>query len=175
VGIFVVIPFIRPFADWLFAHSAGSRSSAHRSATRIPPASIVLAIMVPPTISAVSRDALVRAPPKLREPRRARRDAGRDPRGLHPDCGDWHLAGRSARRSARPWRWRCWPATRNVISPSVLTGPTRSRHCSQTASRSLKVEVGVLMYAALIPMSITPRRERDRNRTQRATSSPGLR
>ncbi|MCO8122194.1 phosphate ABC transporter permease subunit PstC [Stieleria sp. TO1_6] len=67
-GIFVVIPMIRPTCNWL-----------HESFSWIPflgtplsgpgmlPAALVLAVMILPTIAAISRDALVSVPPKLRE------------------------------------------------------------------------------------------------------------
>ncbi len=67
-GLFVVIPLIRPGCNWL-----------HEQLDWIPffgtslagpgllPAAIVLAIMILPTISAISRDALVAVPTRLRE------------------------------------------------------------------------------------------------------------
>src|SRR5262249_29473215 len=67
-GIFVVIPTIRPFCNWL-----------HQSFGWIPifgtsllsvgmlPAALVLAIMVLPTVTAISRDALASVNPRLRE------------------------------------------------------------------------------------------------------------
>lgn len=67
-GIFVIIPMIRPGCDWLhdnlkiiplFSTTLGSGGML--------PAAIVLAIMIVPTISAISRNALVSVPPKLRE------------------------------------------------------------------------------------------------------------
>ena len=73
-GFFVVIPLIRPMADWLH-HSFGTDESFIKiplfstplSGPGFLPASLVLAIMVLPTISALSRDALVAVPPKLKE------------------------------------------------------------------------------------------------------------
>ena len=67
-GIFVVIPLIRPVCDWLSGHLGwipifGSQLSGKG----MLPASLVLAIMILPTISSISRDALVSVPPKLRE------------------------------------------------------------------------------------------------------------
>jgi phosphate transport system permease protein len=67
-GIFVVIPTIRPFCNWLNEHFDliplfGTRLSG----PGMLPASLVLAIMVLPTITAISRDAIVAVPPKLRE------------------------------------------------------------------------------------------------------------
>ncbi len=81
-GIFVVIPFIRPAADWLhqtlgfipfFATSL--------SGPGLLPAALVLAIMVLPTVAAISQDALQLVPVPhqgggLRH--------GRDPVGGHP-------------------------------------------------------------------------------------------
>src|SRR6202021_3967469 len=67
-GIFVVIPMIRPVADWLHVHLGWiPLFGTTLSGPGLMPASIVLAIMVLPTISAISRDALVAVPPKLRE------------------------------------------------------------------------------------------------------------
>jgi phosphate transport system permease protein len=67
-GIFVVIPAIRPVANWVFENFGtipifGSRLSG----PGMLPASLVLAIMVLPTVTAISRDAIVAVPPKLRE------------------------------------------------------------------------------------------------------------
>ena len=67
-GIFAIVPLIRPMCDWFydnlrvvpfFSTSLGSRGML--------PAAIVLAIMIVPTVSAISRDALASVPPKLRE------------------------------------------------------------------------------------------------------------
>jgi phosphate transport system permease protein len=67
-GIFVVIPFVRPPANWLHSHLGWIPIfGTGLSGPGLLPASIVLAIMVLPTISAISRDALVAVPSKLRE------------------------------------------------------------------------------------------------------------
>jgi phosphate transport system permease protein len=67
-GIFVVIPLIRPACAWLddrlgwvpfFNGTLGGGGML--------PAAMVLAIMVLPTVSAISRDALVAVPPRIRE------------------------------------------------------------------------------------------------------------
>jgi len=67
-GIFVISPLLQPVCHWL-----------HKNLGWVPffdtsynpysllPAALVLAIMVLPTISAISRDALVSVPPKLRQ------------------------------------------------------------------------------------------------------------
>jgi phosphate transport system permease protein len=67
-GIFVVVPAIRPIADWFTEHLGWI--PIFGTPLRGPgmlPASIVLAIMVLPTVSALSRDALVAVPTKIKE------------------------------------------------------------------------------------------------------------
>jgi phosphate transport system permease protein len=67
-GIFVVIPFIKPAADWLHTHVGWFPLFSTRLVNPgMLPAALVLAIMVLPTITAISRDALAAVPPKLRE------------------------------------------------------------------------------------------------------------
>ena len=67
-GIFVVIPLIRPPADWLHGHLGWIPFfGTPLSGPGLMPRRMVLAIMVLPTISAISRDALVAVPPKMRE------------------------------------------------------------------------------------------------------------
>ena len=67
-GIFVVIPLIRPACNWIHATLGGiPLFKTALSGPGMLPAAIVLAIMILPTISAISRDALASVPPKLRE------------------------------------------------------------------------------------------------------------
>jgi len=71
-GIFVVIPTIRPACNWLYEHLhqvpvLGSIFGTPLQGPGMLPAALVLAIMVLPTISAISRDALAAVPHKLRE------------------------------------------------------------------------------------------------------------
>jgi len=66
-GIFVVIPLIRPYCDWLHVKLGWVPFfSTDLSGPGVLPAVLVLSIMVLPTITAISRDALVAVPPKLR-------------------------------------------------------------------------------------------------------------
>jgi phosphate transport system permease protein len=66
-GLFVVIPLIRPACNWLHLKLGWlSLFSTDLSGPGVLPAVIVLAIMILPTITAISRDALVSVPPKLR-------------------------------------------------------------------------------------------------------------
>jgi phosphate transport system permease protein len=67
-GIFVVIPAIRPAADWLHQHFSWIPFfGTSLSGPGMLPAALVLTIMVLPTISAISRDALSAVPPRLKE------------------------------------------------------------------------------------------------------------
>jgi phosphate transport system permease protein len=67
-GIFVVIPAIRPTALWLHENLGWVPFFGTRlSGPGMLPAALVLAIMVLPTITAVSRDALASVPHRLRE------------------------------------------------------------------------------------------------------------
>ena len=66
-GLFVVIPLIRPYCNWLHTHMGWfPLFSTDLSGPGIFPAVFVLSIMILPTITAISRDALVSVPPKLR-------------------------------------------------------------------------------------------------------------
>jgi len=66
-GLFVVIPLIRPYCNWLHDKCGWfPLFSTDLSGPGILPAVIVLSIMILPTITAISRDALVSVPPKLR-------------------------------------------------------------------------------------------------------------
>lgn len=67
-GIFVLIPTIRPAANWLYA-SLGwiPFFGTSLSGPGMLPAALVLTIMILPTVSAISRDAFSAIPPKLRE------------------------------------------------------------------------------------------------------------
>jgi phosphate transport system permease protein len=67
-GIFVVIPMIRPFCNWLHESFGAIPIFGTRLAgPGLLPAVLVLAIMVLPTVTAISRDAIVAVPQKLRE------------------------------------------------------------------------------------------------------------
>jgi phosphate transport system permease protein len=66
-GLFVVIPMLRPFCNWMHDRMSWfPLFSTDLSGPGVLPASLVLSIMILPTITAISRDALVSVPPKLR-------------------------------------------------------------------------------------------------------------
>jgi phosphate transport system permease protein len=67
-GIFVVIPAIRPACNWLHAHLGWiPLFSTPLLSVGVMPAAVVLAIMILPTITAISRDAIASVNPLLRE------------------------------------------------------------------------------------------------------------
>lgn len=66
-GLFVVIPLVRPACNWLHANAGWfPLFGTDLSGPGMLPAAIVLAIMILPTITAISRGALVSVPSKLR-------------------------------------------------------------------------------------------------------------
>jgi len=66
-GLFVVIPMIRPICNWLHDQMGWVPFfSTDLSGPGVLPAVLVLSIMILPTITAISRDALTSVPPKLR-------------------------------------------------------------------------------------------------------------
>ena len=66
-GLFVLIPLIRPMCNWVHLKLGWiPLFGTDLSGPGVLPAVIVLAIMILPTITAISRDALVSVPPKLR-------------------------------------------------------------------------------------------------------------
>ena len=66
-GLFVIIPLIRPACNWLHLKMGWfALFGTDLSGPGVLPAVLVLSIMILPTITAISRDALVSVPPKLR-------------------------------------------------------------------------------------------------------------
>ena len=67
-GIFVVIPTIRPAANWVHARLSWMPIfDTPLSGPGLLPAALVLAIMVLPTVTAIARDSLASVNPRLRE------------------------------------------------------------------------------------------------------------
>lgn len=71
-GLFIVVPMMQPGANWLHQHLAdwpliGRFFSTPLSSRGMLPAAVVLAIMILPTVTAISRNALVSVPHKLKE------------------------------------------------------------------------------------------------------------
>jgi len=67
-GLFVLVPAMRPVADWMFARLGWIPFfGTTLSGPGLAPASLVLAIMILPTVAAVSQDALRLVPYRVKE------------------------------------------------------------------------------------------------------------
>lgn len=161
-GIFVIIPLVRPFADWLNSHLGWIPFfSTSLSGPGLFPASLVLAIMVLPTISAISRDALVAVPPKMREaafgigatrweailaifiPTAATGIFGAIILGFGRALGEtMALAMLAGNANVISW---------SLFSPANTLAALLANHFPEAGP----AEVGALMYAALVLLGIT--------------------
>ncbi len=161
-GIFVVIPAIRPASQWLYTHLGWIPVfGTNLSGPGLLPASIVLAIMVLPTISAISRDALVAVPPKIREaafgigatrweailavflPTSATGIFGGIILGFGRALGEtMALAMLAGNANVLSW---------SIFSPANTLAALLANHFPEAGG----VEVGALMYAALVLLGIT--------------------
>jgi phosphate transport system permease protein len=161
-GIFVVIPLVRPYADWLYGHLGWIPIfGTPLSGPGLLPASIVLAIMVLPTISAISRDALVAVPPKMREaafgmgatrweailaifvPTAATGIFGAVILGFGRALGEtMALAMLAGNANVISW---------SLFSPANTLAALLANHFPEADG----IEVGALMYAALVLLGIT--------------------
>ena len=161
-GLFVVIPLIRPFCHLLTKNWVGSALfSTDLSGPGVLPAVIVLAIMILPTITAISRDALTSVPPKLRMaayglgatrwetiigvilPTASRGIFGgmvlAFGRALGETMALAMLVGNSNRISL------------SLFSPANTLAALLANHFPEAGPK----EVGILMYAALVLLGIT--------------------
>jgi phosphate transport system permease protein len=161
-GIFVVIPMVRPTANWLHGHLGWIPIfRTDLSGPGLFPAAIVLAIMVLPTISALSRDALVAVPPKIREaafgigatrweailaiflPTAATGIFGAIILGFGRALGEtMALAMLAGNANVLSW---------SLFSPANTLAALLANHFPEAGG----VEVGALMYAALVLLGIT--------------------
>jgi phosphate transport system permease protein len=161
-GIFVVIPIIRAPANWLHGHLGWfPLFGTPLSGPGLLPASIVLAIMVLPTISAISRDALVAVPPKIREaafgmgatqweailgvflPTAATGIVGAIILGFGRALGEtMALAMLAGNSNVLSW---------SLFSPANTLAALLANHFPEAGT----AEVGALMYAALVLLGIT--------------------
>ncbi len=161
-GIFVIIPLVRPPAGWLRSHLGWIPVfSTTLSGPGMLPAALVLAIMVLPTISAISRDALVAVPPKMREaafgigatrweailaifvPTAATGIFGAIILGFGRALGEtMALAMLAGNANVISW---------SVFSPANTLAALLANHFPEAD----QVEVGALMYAALVLLAIT--------------------
>jgi phosphate transport system permease protein len=161
-GIFVVIPMVRPMADWLHSHLGWiPLFGTNLSGPGLFPAAIVLAIMVLPTVSTISRDALAAVPPKMREaafgigatrweailaifiPTAATGIFGAIILGFGRALGEtMALAMLAGNANVISW---------SLFSPCNTLAALLANHFPEAGT----AEVGALMYAALVLLGIT--------------------
>lgn len=161
-GIFVVIPTIRPAANWLHENMGWVPFFDTRLAgPGMLPAAIVLAIMVLPTITAISRDTLAAVPPRIREaafglgatkwetilavilPTASRGIYGSIILGFGRALGEtMALAMLVGNSSQIQW---------SLFAPSNTLASLLANKFSEAS----KVEIDAMMYAALVLLAIT--------------------
>jgi phosphate transport system permease protein len=161
-GIFVVIPAIRPASNWIHDHLGWIPIFGTRlSGPGLLPAALVLAIMVLPTVSAISRDAIASVPPKLRE---AAFGLGATrwetilavilPTASRGIYGSIILA--FGRALGETMALAMLVGNSNIISWSMFApANTLAAMIANRFAEASQLEIGLLMYAALVLMAIT--------------------
>jgi phosphate transport system permease protein len=161
-GIFVVIPTVRPICDAIHANLGSIPIFGTRlSGPGLLPASLVLAIMILPTITAISRNALAAVPPKLRE---AALGLGATrwemilavvlPTAKRGIYGSIILA--LGRALGETMALAMLIGNSNAMSWSVFApADTLSALIANRFAEATKVEMSVLMYAALVLLIVT--------------------
>ncbi len=161
-GIFVVIPLIRPACNWLHLKMGWlPLFGTDLSGPGMLPAVLVLSIMILPTITAISRDALVSVPPKLRM---AAYGLGATrwetilavtlPTAARGVFGGVVLA--FGRALGETMALAMLVGNSNKISVSLFSpANTLAALLANNFPEAQKKEVAVLMYAALVLLAIT--------------------
>jgi phosphate transport system permease protein len=161
-GLFVVIPLLRPIANWVHDVLGWIPSFSTRlSGPGLLPTALVLAIMILPTISAISRDAMVAVPNRLREaafgmgatrwqtillvvlPTAAPGIFGAIILGFGRAVGET-MAVAMLIGNAEVFNW-------SLFSPGTTLAALLANHFAEAN----QVEIGALMYAALVLLAIT--------------------
>ena len=162
-GIFVVIPAIRPACNWLHDHFGWIPPfSTPLLSVGLFPATLVLAIMILPTVTAISRDAIAAVNPLLLEaslglgatrwetifrvllPTAKRGIYGSVVLGFGRAIGET-MALAMLVGSANVISW-------SIFSPANTLAALLANKFPEAASQ---IDVGVLMYAALVLLGLT--------------------
>lgn len=162
-GIFVVIPALRPACNWLHAHFGWfPLFSTPLLSVGLLPASLVLAIMILPTVTAISRDAIATVDPLLREaafgmgatrwetilgvtlPASKRGIYGSIVLGLGRALGETMALAMLV-------------GSANVISPSLFSpaDTLAALLANKFPEAASPLDLGALMYAALVLLALT--------------------
>ncbi|MGO8813947.1 MAG: phosphate ABC transporter permease subunit PstC [Terriglobia bacterium] len=161
-GLFVIIPLIRPACNWLHLKMGWfALFGTDLSGPGVLPAVIVLSIMVLPTITAISRDALVSVPPKLRM---AAYGLGATPwetifAVILPTAARGIFGGillAFGRALGETMALAMLVGNSNSITLSLFSpANTLAALLANTFPEAQHREVGILMYAALVLLGIT--------------------
>ncbi len=161
-GIFVFIPFIRPFGNWLHQNLGWfPLFSTPPAGPGIYVAGIILAIMILPIISAISRDALVAVPLELRQ---AAYGLGATRwetifRVILPAASAGILGGAMlglGRAMGETMAVTMVIGNSNVASPSILSqGSTVASLLANQFAEAGDLQMSSLMYAALVLFLLT--------------------
>ncbi len=162
-GIFVVIPAIRPPCNWLHAHLGWIPIfSTPLLSVGLLPAALVLAIMVLPTVTAISRDSIAAVNPRLRE---AAFGLGAtrwetifgvilptSKRGIYGSI----VLG-FGRAIGETMALAMLVGSTNVISPSLFSpaDTLAALLANKFPEAASPIDLGVLMYAALVLLALT--------------------
>jgi phosphate transport system permease protein len=161
-GIYFIIPFIRPMCQWLNVKLGWiPLFSTTLSGPGMLPAGIVLSVMIMPTIAAISLNSLLAVPPKLRQ---AAYGLGATrwetilavtlPTASKGIFGAVILA--FGRALGETMALAMLVGNSNVISWSLFSpGNTLAALLANNFAEAGPGEIGVLMFAALILLSIT--------------------
>ena len=161
-GIFVLIPLIRPYCDWIYGKLSWiPLFSTTLAGPGMLPAALVLAIMILPTVAAISQDSLLAIPYKIKEaaygmgttrweailkvmlPTASRGIFGALVLGLGRALGETMALAMLVGNS-------------NIISLSLFSpANTLAALLAQNFPEAGKVETQALMYAAIVLLLIT--------------------
>jgi phosphate transport system permease protein len=162
-GVFVVIPAIRPACNWLYAHFGSiPLFSTPLLSVGMMPAALVLAIMILPTVTAISRDSIAAVNPLLRE---AAFGMGAtrwetilgvtlptSKRGIYGSI----VLG-FGRAIGETMALAMLVGSTNVISPSLFSpaDTLAALLANKFPEAASPIDLGVLMYAALVLLALT--------------------
>ena len=162
-GIFVVIPAIRPACNWLHQHFGWIPPfSTPLLSVGLLPAALVLAIMILPTVSAISRDAIAAVNPLLPEASYGlgatrwetilRVTLPTAKRGIYGSI----VLG-FGRAVGETMALAMLVGSANVISVSIFSpaNTLAALLANKFPEAASPIDIGVLMYAALVLLGLT--------------------
>jgi len=161
-GIYVLIPLIRPGAAWLHEHFGWfPLFGTELSGPGLAPAVLVLAIMILPTVAAISADALRRIPYKVKEAAFGLGTTRWEAilKVMLPTASSGILAALVlgfGRALGETMALAMLIGNRNQISLSLFSpADTLAALLASNFPEAGKVEVRALMYAAIVLLAIT--------------------